>query len=148
MRLRQAHALLEIAKAIEDAGINFEFHPFDHDKFGALPAADDYMTGFAEFNDPDNPTGNTRTYGADIVPGPGPFDVRVRVVYGYLHFDDEAVELVHSLVQVAAQDEEDPAFVTGFAERVARQVEQAVRSWESIYEDAYRKRVAQAGGAQ
>ena len=144
MRLRQAHAMLETAKAIKEAGLGFEFYPFDYDQFGAAPCPDDYMTGFAEFTDPDRPDSHARVYHADVTPGPGPFDVSVRVVFGYL---DDGVELVSQLVQVAAVDEDDNVFASGFAERVAARVARAVREWESTYEDAYRERVAQSGGA-
>jgi hypothetical protein len=138
MRLRQAHAILEAATALHAAGLGFELFPFDHDRPGAYPVPDDYMTGYAEFNDPDNPTGDTRTYNLDLTPGSDGRTVSARVMFGYVDGD----VLLDERFDVAAPDEEGETFRglvgAGIAERVVR----VVTEHEKPHREAYRKRSA------
>lgn len=63
MRLRQAHAILEAAAALEAVGLGFKLWPIDYDREDLFPEPDDdYLTGWVEITDPDCPDGNARAY--------------------------------------------------------------------------------------
>lgn len=140
MRLRQAHAIIEAATALQSAGLGFELFPFDHDKPEAYPVPDDYMTGYAEFNDPDNPTGNTRTYNLDLTPGPDDRTVSARVVFDYADCD----VLLDEQFDVSAPDEEGEAFRGLVGASIAECVVRVVTEHEEPHRAAYRRRAGTA----
>lgn len=142
MRLRQAHAILETAAALQAAGLGFEIFPFDHDRDDLIrPPADDYLTGYAEFNDPDHGGSYTRTYHVNIEPHPDGHRISATVTFGY---GADAPCLRYEVVTVwMAHDEgENPSFRglvgAGLADRIA----DAVREHEKPFRTAYEERAA------
>lgn len=141
MRLRQAHALLEAAAAIEALGLGFEMYPFDHDHpQNAIRTGEDYLDGAAEFNDPDTPERNTRYYGITLSPGPGAFSITVQLVYGM--GPDPELLLVEAF-QVWQHADGTEGFDTGgVSARIAALVASTVTEHEKPYRAAYEQRVA------
>jgi hypothetical protein len=140
MRLRQAHAILEAATALEASGLGFEMYPFDHDRPDAVqPVADDYMTGFAEFNDPDHPDDQTRTYNIDIKPHPDGCHIEATLVYGY---DDDPPCLLYSKASVHQPYDpgETPRLLGLVGAGIAERIADAVRRHEKPYRAAYEER--------
>lgn len=143
MRLRQAHALLEAAAAIEALGLGFETCPFDHDHpYAADRSGDDYLDGSAEFNDPDSPQRDTRYYGIKLSPGPGAFGITVQLTYGM--GPDPELLLIEAF-QVWRHVEGFESFDTGgVGARIAALVASAVEEHERPYREAYEQRAARA----
>lgn len=140
MRLRQAHAILEAGVALTGGGLGFRLVPFDYDNPDAVgPVADDYLTGYAEFNDPDHPDDHTRTYYIDIKPGPDD-----DTIVAYLMFGDgaDAPCLLYAKTRVIPSDADDVDFRglvgAGIADRVAEEVHKN----EQPYRDAYQERAS------
>lgn len=138
MRLRQAHALITTAAALEAADIGIEMHPFDVDEYTAPHITSDHMTGFAEFNDPDNPTGDTRIYNIDIYPGPTDDEIAVYVRFGL--GPDETAVLAHAF-EASSRAENSDAYGHGTAE-IVDLVVAAIRDYEKPFEAAYGQRAA------
>lgn len=140
MRLRQAHAILEAAAALEAAGLGFELWPFDHDSEGANPhITDDQMTGFAEFNDPDTPDRNTRNYGIDLKPGPEDDTIEVYLTF---NFDDCLLYSKRSVAQ-PARDDDGSSFRGLVGAQIAEEVADIVRQHEKAYQVAYAQRTTE-----
>lgn len=135
MRLRQAHAILETGTTLTAKG--FKVHPFDYDNPNAV-AADpvDYLTGYAEFNDPDHPHDHTRTYHIDIKPGPDN-TIEVYLLFGY---GADAPCLLYSKVNVGPRDEDDLEFRDLVGVSIADRVAEEVRKNEEPYQEEYRLR--------
>jgi len=137
MRLRQAHALITTAAALEAAGIGIEMHPFDVDEYAAPHITSDYMTGFVEFNDPDHPTDHTRIYNIDIYPGPTDYAIAVYVRFG---LGPDGVPLLAMAFEASCRAEDSDAYEHGTAE-IVDLVVAAIRDHEKPFEAAYAQRV-------
>ncbi len=138
MRLRHAHAILEAGTALTAKGLGFKLHPFDYDNSDAVgPVPDDYLTGYAEFNDPDHPDDNTRTYNIDLKPGPDDDTIEVCLVFGY---GADAPCLLYSKLRVAPGDADDLEFRGLVGAGIAEQVAEEVRKNEQPYRDEYQRR--------
>ncbi|MGW2920444.1 hypothetical protein ACWDBF_21635 [Streptomyces angustmyceticus] len=134
MRLRQAHAILEAAAAIEALGLGFETWPYDHDHPDAVADDEDFLVGNAEFCPAATPGWNAREYYLALRPGPGPFDINVQLNFGP---GPDAVPLLDETVQVWRHAEGSDPFDTGGAgEQIARLVADAVAKQEKPYLDA------------
>lgn len=147
MRLRQAHALLDIAQILtltpfEGSAYGWSFYPFDRDGAGVYdPPDDDYLTGFAEFNDPDTPEMFTRFYNVDAVPGPDDGHIMVRLTAGFVHRKAVFTETV----DVSAVDPDEVEFRPGPGMHIARRIAELVAELEAPYQEASRKRRAETG---
>jgi hypothetical protein len=138
MRLRQAQAIIETARALDQVG--FEMHPTDHDQHNLyMRPDDDYLTGRAEFNDPDNPRFNTRTYNLDIQPGPGDFDITVRLKFSYDPNGPVLLDKVFPVYQPKDDGESYP-FGADTGPMLAELIATTVREYEKPYEAAYAAR--------
>ncbi|MEU0783528.1 hypothetical protein ABZ341_18380 [Streptomyces sp. NPDC006173] len=133
MRLRQAHAMIEAAIALESAGLGIRVTPFDHDLPGSL-VDEDRMDGDAEFTDPDAPDGTTRRYGITIKPGPGQL-VLANVTFG---LDLDTVLWEDSFGCGAGADE--IAFRGLVGAQIAARISKAIRDYETPYRAAYELR--------
>lgn len=139
MRLRQAHAILEASTALAAKGLGFTLHPYDHDTPGTVGLVpDDYLTGFAEFNDPDHPDDHARTYNIDIKPGPDNA-IEVYLMFGY---GADAPCLLYSKVNVGPTGDEDYEFHGLVGATIADRVAEEVRKNEEPYQQEYRLRTA------
>lgn len=140
MRLRQAHAILETGTALTASNLGFKLHPFDYDQPGVVGSVpDDYITGYAEFNDPDHPDDYTRTYHIDIKPGPDDDTIEVSLVFGY---EPDAPCLLYSKANVSMPDPEDPEFRGLVGAGIAQRVAEEIRLNEQPYQEEYRRRAA------
>ncbi|WP_329131663.1 hypothetical protein OG552_10805 [Streptomyces sp. NBC_01476] len=138
MRLRQAHAILEAGTALMANG--FELHPFDYDNPGLVDyVSDDYLTGYAEFHDPDHPRDHTRTYNIDLKPGPDDDTIEVYLLFGY---GADAPCLLYSKARVAPADRDDLEFRGRVGTEIAERVAEEVRKNEQPYRDEYERRTA------
>ena len=140
MRLRQAHAIIEAAAALEAAGLDFELGPFDYDRYGTAPSiTDDHMTGFTEFNDPDKPGRNARIYNIDLTPGPDDHRVTVHLKFG---FGDDGRVLLHEAFDVSqtSNGDDESGFRGLVGARIAELAARAVREHEKPYVAAYEER--------
>ncbi|MGA5182990.1 hypothetical protein [Streptomyces pseudogriseolus] len=124
MRLRQAHAMFDAVSAVEALRLHFHFETTDTPT-GLHP--DDSLIGHTEI-DPEQRPGYDR-YELRLTPGPGEFDVTVRLAVS----DDTDVDRVlhHDEVTVWHPDNGTLLAHGGFAHNVARVVEDAVygHSW-------------------
>lgn len=140
MRLRQAHAILEVAIALEAAGLGFLVWPVDHDREDlAEPTEDDYITGYVEITDPDRPDGPARTYHVSIQPCSDGRRISGTLTFGY---GDDAPCLKYEEINAWVDHDEsvDPHFRelvgTGLADRIA----EAAREHEKPFRVAYEER--------
>jgi hypothetical protein len=143
MRLRQAHAILEAATALEASGLGFELFPFDSDRDDLIgPPDDDYMTGYTEFNDPDHGDSHTRSYHINIEPHPDGRRISATLTFGY---GPDAPCLKHEVVTVwmAYDESENPAFRglvgAGLADRIAETVREHEKPFRAAYEERARR---------
>ena len=142
MRLRQAHTILEAATALEATGLGFELRPFDHDRDDAVhPPADDYLTGYAEFTDPDMNESGARTYHIELKPVPDEQAIEAYVVYGY---GDDAPCLLYTKVTVGPATLDEPEKFRGLvgaslADRIAETVREHERPFRTAYEERARR---------
>ncbi|MFI6560416.1 hypothetical protein [Streptomyces sp. NPDC050534] len=140
MRLRQAHAILETATALEAAGIGFELFPFDHDRDDLVrPPADDYMTGYAEFNDPDHGDSHTRTYHINIEPHPDGRRISATLTFGYGN-DAPCLKCEAVTVWMEHDEAENPSFRGLVGAGLANRIADAVREHEKPFRAAYEER--------
>lgn len=145
MRLRQAHAILEAATAlealsIEGSTVGFSTALFEWDQPGNnVRVRYDYIDGDVEFNDPDRPNTDTRFYGLQLEPGPGDRNITVSVDFG---FGPEQEPVLHQVCEVWAHtpDGAGERFRTGVGKQIAEQVAAAVREHERPYVEAYQRR--------
>lgn len=139
MRLRQAHAILEAATALEAAGLGFELWPHHHDFPGNYaPTKRDSMSGFAEILDPDDPEGaHHRTYNVDILPGPDDDSIEAYLTFG-LGPDPEC--LLYSKYSVAMEKQESERFQGLVGAQVAEKIAEMVREHEQPFRAAYEER--------
>lgn len=140
MRLRQAHAILEAATALEACGLGFELWPLQYDFPGAPRTANrrDAMSGFAEIVDPDDPNGaHHRTYNIDIGPGPDDDTIEAHLTLG-LGPDPESLLYSKWCVTPDAQEEERFRGLVGA--RLAEKIADVVREHEKPYRAAYEQR--------
>lgn len=138
MRLRQAHAILEAATALEASGLGFELWPFDYDAQGSAVTVDQ-MTGFAEFNDPDTPESDTRNYNIDLKPGPDKDTVEVYLTFQY----NECLLYSKRSVSQPARDDDGSSFRGLVGAQIAEEVAELVRQHEKPYQDAYVRRTTE-----
>lgn len=136
MRLRQAHALITTAAALEAAGIGIEMHPFDVDEHTAPHITSDHMAGFVEYNDPDNPTGHTRIYNIDIYPGPTDYSIAVYVTFG---LGPDGPPLLARAFEASPKAGGSNTYEHGTAE-IADLVVAAIRNHERPFDAAYASR--------
>jgi hypothetical protein len=139
VRLRQAHAILEAATALEATGLGIEMYPFDYDGPGSCVGVD-HMTGSAEFTDPDNPHGNARTYNIDIKPTSDGKHVEAYLIYV---FNPEGDCLLYSKYSVAGEDPDVPRFRGLVGAQIAERVADEIRKHEESYRAAYEERSGQ-----
>ena len=138
MRLRQAHAILEAATALEAAGLGFELWPYHHDFPGnATRDARDRISGGAEFSDPDMGDRDARIYNIDLRPGPDDDHIEAVLTLG-LGPDPEP--LLHTEWSVALDTREDERFQGLVGAQLAEQIAAAVREHEKPYRAAYEER--------
>lgn len=138
MRLRQAHAILEAATALEAAGLGFELGPLQYDYPGNLvPSGRDAMSGGTEFTDPDMDGYEARVYNVDILPGPDDDHIEARLSIG-LGPDPEV--LLHSKYSVAPEVAEAERFRGLVGAQLAEDIADRVREHEQPYRDAYTRR--------
>lgn len=135
MRLRQAHAILETATALEASGLGIEMHPFDHDGPGNTNRyGDDYMTGSCEFA---NEQGRqARIYNIDVYPGLDPGRISAEVTFG---FGPDPLVLLHSEYGVTAPGEEGEQFRKWVGQQMADRIEGVVRAYEKSVEAVLRE---------
>jgi hypothetical protein len=143
MRLRQAHAILEAATALEAMGLGFELQPLHHDYPGNLTTSGrDAMTGGAEISDPDDPDGaDHRAYGIKIAPGPDDDTIEAHLTLG-LGPDPEP--LLYSKVSVAMEVREAERFRGLVGATIAERIADAVREHEKPYRAAHEERTRHA----
>lgn len=142
MRLRQAHAILEAATALEAAGLGFELFPLHHDYPGnTTQTARDRMAGGTELTDPDTPDGPARAYNVELLPGPDDDHIVAYVNFG-LGPDPES--LLYSKWSVAMEEAEDERFRGLVGARLAEKIVEVVREHEKPFEAAYEARTRRA----
>ncbi|WP_103512866.1 hypothetical protein [Streptomyces sp. SM13] len=138
MRLRQAHAILEAATALEASGLGFELSPFDYDAEGSAVTVDQ-MTGFAEFNDPDTPDRNARNYSIDLKPCLDKNTIEVRLTFQY----EECLLYSRRSVSQPARDDNGSSFRGLVGAQIAEEVAEIVRRNEKPYQDAHARRTTE-----
>ncbi|HSE05974.1 MAG TPA: hypothetical protein VLK35_17635 [Methylomirabilota bacterium] len=143
MRLRQAHAILEAATALEAIGLGFELHPLHHDYPGNLTTfGRDAMSGGAEISDPDDPDGaNYRAYGIEITPGPDDDTIEAHLTLG---FGPDPESLLYSKYSVAMDEREEERFRGLVGATLAEKIAETVREHEKPYRAAYEERTRRA----
>ena len=142
MRLRQAHAILEAATALEAAGLGFELQPFHHDYPGNIRnTRRDSMSGGTDITDPDMGDSNARSYNVDFLPGPDDDTIEAYLTFG-LGPDPEC--LLYTKRSVALEVREAEQFRGLVGARLATDIADAVREHEQPYRDAYEKRARRA----
>jgi hypothetical protein len=132
MRLRQAHAILEAATALEACGLGFELQPL-HYGYPGTPRhiTRDRMSGFTEITDPDG--GNARVYNVDLLPGPDDDTIEAHLTLG-LGPDPES--LLYTKYSVAMAVGEDERFRGLVGARVAETIVEEVRKHEERLRNA------------
>ena len=139
MRLRQAHAILEAATALEAAGLGFELFPLQYDFPGApRTATTDRMSGFTEILDPDDPDGaHHRTYNIDIGPGPDDDYIEASLTLGV---GPDPESLLYSKWSVAPDVQGEERFRGLVGARLAEKIAEVVREHEQPFRAAYEER--------
>lgn len=139
MRLRQAHAILEAATALEASGLGFELCPFHHDFPGnASTDKRDRMSGYAEVCDPDDPEGaNHRHYAIDLMPGPDDDTIEASLTFG---LGPHPESLLYSKWSVAMEVQEAERFRGLVGARLAEKIVETIREHEKPYRAAYEER--------
>ncbi|MCX4405926.1 MULTISPECIES: hypothetical protein [unclassified Streptomyces] len=139
MRLRQAHAILETATALEAAGLGIELFPVDHDREDPVVEPDDYLTGHTEITDPDHPDNNARAYHINLAPCADGRRVAATVTSGY---GDDAPCLKHEEINVAVVYDEaaTPKFKGLAGAALAERIADVIREHEKPYRAAYEER--------
>jgi hypothetical protein len=138
MRLRQAHAILEAATALEAAGLGFELQPLHYGYPGTPPhITRDSMSGFAEFTDPDKDD-DARVYNIDLLPGPDDDHIEAHLTFG-LGPDPES--LLYSKWSVAMDVSEAERFRGLVGARLAEKIAEVVREHEKPFRAAYEERI-------
>lgn len=130
MDLRQAHAILTAATALEQADLGITMHPFDHTAPGNRDSyGDDYMTGYAEYA---NANGRAaRVYNIDLYPGPARGHVTARVETG---FAGTGYVLLHHSVPVTAGPE---TFDEAPARTLAERITSVIKEYEKRVEQPF-----------
>jgi hypothetical protein len=141
MRLRQAHAILEAATALEAAGLGFVMYPFDHDR-DPLPL-DDYMTGYVEITDPDHPDDHARSYNIDLAPCVDEHRIAATVTFGY-GADAPCLKYEEVNVWVPYDDVETPTFKGLAGAAMAERIADLIREHEKPFRAAYEERARRA----
>lgn len=135
MRLRQAHAILESATALEVAHLGVELFPLDYDEPGTL-AEDDGITGAAHMTDPDGM--DSRTYNIDLAPTADGHAVVASVDYG---LGPDSVQIWHGSFDVRSAADADPPVFRGLVgAQIAARISKAIRDYETPYRAAYELR--------
>ncbi|MFJ9771192.1 hypothetical protein ACIRVF_08105 [Kitasatospora sp. NPDC101157] len=140
MRLRQAHALITTSAELEAAGIGIEMHPFDAEAPHTIP---DHMTGSVEYNDPDNPTRDTRTYNIDVYPGPTDDEIGVYVSFG---LGVGGSPVLDRTFEALSKAEDADSYDHGTSD-IASLVVAAIREHEKPFEAAYEARTGKGRSA-
>jgi hypothetical protein len=143
MRLRQAHAILEAATALEACGLGFELWPQHHDFPGSTVQTDrDCMSGYAEIMDPDDPEGaHHRTYNIDIGPGPDDDSIEATLTLG---IGPDPESLLYSKWSVAMEAQEEERFRGLVGAHLAEKIADVVREHEKPFRAAYEGRTRRA----
>ncbi|MYS16132.1 hypothetical protein [Streptomyces sp. SID4982] len=137
MRLRQAHAILEAATALEAAGLGFELFPQQYDFPGTLVTRDG-MSGFAEISDPDDPEGaNCRAYNIDLQPGPDDDTIEANLTLG---IGPDPQSLLYSKYSVAFPEEDNERFRGLVGAQLAERICEKVHKNEGPHRAAYEAR--------
>jgi hypothetical protein len=143
MRLRQAHAILEAATALEACGLGFELWPHHHDFPGnTTRSTEDQMSGSAEITDPDDPEeAHYRHYCIDIMPGPDDDTIEAHLGFGV---GPDPESLLYAKWSVAMDPQEAERFRGLVGAQLAEKIADIVREHEKPYRDAYEKRARNA----
>lgn len=142
MRLRQAHAILEAAIALEAAGLGFELFPLHHDFPGNQTSSGrDSMTGGTDFTDLDTGDTNARSYGITLQPGPDDDTIEASLTFG-LGPDPEL--LLYSKWSVALKASEEERFRPLVGAALAEKIADVVREHERPFRAAYEERTRRA----
>ena len=142
MRLRQAHAILEAATALEAAGLGFELWPLHHDFPGNTSlTARDRMSGFTQFTDPDMDGREARTYNIDVLPGPDDDSIEASLTYG---LGSDPASLLYSKYSVAMEAVEAERFWGLVGVQLAEKIIEVVREHEKPFQAAYEERARRA----
>lgn len=136
MRLRQAHAILEAATALEAAGLGFKIQPLHADYPGNMVDSD-RMAGGTDLTDPDTGDRDARSYNIDPLPGPDDDHIEGRLSIG-LGPDPEV--LLYSKYSVALEVAEAERFRGLVGATLAAKIAETVRAHEQPYRDAYERR--------
>lgn len=134
MRLRQAHAILDIGAALLASALDFDLSPFDHED-SIYPV--DRLAGCVEFTDPDIPDRNSRIYNVNLHPGPGESEITVELDYG---LEPDGPVLYDRRFFVGPRMDSDESFAVGLGVHVADQIVAAIREHERPFEAAYAAR--------
>lgn len=138
MRLRQAHAILEAATALETTGLGIEMYPFDYDAPGhTRPSDGDQMTGGCEITDPDTPDRNARPYDVVLKASSDGRHIEASVTYG-LGPDSDSV--LYSKWSVPAGDPDHPRFHGLVGANLAVRIVEEIVKYDQPYRDAYEER--------
>jgi hypothetical protein len=142
MRLRQAHAILEAATALEACGLGFELQPLHYGYPGTPPhITRDGMSGFAEFTDPDMDGKEARVYNIDLRPGPDDDTIEADLTYG---IGPDPESLLYSKYSVAIDMQEAERFRGLVGAQLAEKIAEEVRKHEQPYRNAYEQRSRRA----
>ena len=143
MRLRQAHAILEAATALEAAELGFELFPLHHDYPGnTARTGRDRMSGFTEIHDPDDPNGaHHRTYNIDLMPGPDDDSIEASLTLG---MGPDPESLLYSKWSVAMEAAEAERFRGLVGAQLAEKIVEVVREYEKPFQAAYQERARRA----
>lgn len=136
MRLRQAHAILETATALEATGLGFKLLPLHADYPGNMVDSD-RMAGGADITDPDNGDREARSYNIDLLPGPDDDTIEAYLTVG---FGPEQECLLYTKRSVALEVREEERFRGLVGAQLAADIADAVREHEQPYRDAYEQR--------
>ena len=138
MRLRQAHAILEAATALEAMGLGFELGPLQYDYPGNLvPSGRDAMSGGTEFSDPDMDGYEARVYNIDILPGPDDDHIEAHLTLGV---GPDPESLLYSKYSVAMDASKAERFRSLVGAQLAADIADKVREHEQPYRAAYEQR--------
>lgn len=136
MRLRQAHAILEAATALEATGLGFELQPLHADYPGNMVDRD-RMSGGTDITDPDSSDRGARSYNIDLLPGPDDDTIEAYLTVG---FGPEQECLLYAKRSVALEVREAERFRGLVGAQLAAEIADKVREHEQPYRDAYEER--------